>query len=99
MYKRVIEVQKKSFQLELECIRGKIQKLKLEVKTLRILAQQLAHKTFPAKAVTSSKSDNQEKKEKKEKKTDKANRRSKQKPKTLANYIHITKTSVLTKTR
>lgn len=51
IYKEVMEVQRQSFQLKLECMGRKVEELKLKLKTLKVLKSQLACKTTIAKAV------------------------------------------------
>ena len=70
---------------------GKIQQLKLEVKTLKIPAQQLACKTSSAKVVALSRSTSQEKRKKESTKQAKDQNGSQKHQQT---YMHIPKTSV-----
>ena len=56
MHKKAMKAQKESFQLKLKYIREKVQLLTLEIKALKILAQQLACKTLSVKIVVLSKS-------------------------------------------
>lgn len=61
-YKRLMEVQRQSFQLELECIGGKVEQLESEVQVLKASGQQLTNKMLTAELVASSRSNSQREK-------------------------------------